>query len=290
MFAEIQNKLKECLEAILNESGNVANPAQIAGGSINHAFSFEYAGRKYFVKINEAEVFPAMLEKEAAGLKLLFGEKSLVVPEVIAHATSGGLQFLVLSFLEKAAENETYWQQLGNGLAKLHRQTSLSFGLEYDNYIGSLEQRNSPQSAFSEFFVLNRIEPLLGKAIDERYFDKNIARNFERFFRRLNELFPSEKPALLHGDLWSGNVMSTMLGPAVIDPAVYYGHRESDIAMTKLFGEFHPSFYERYQDAFPMEKGWNSRVDLFNLYPLLVHVNLFGGSYVSSVKEIISRF
>ena len=118
-----------------------------------------------------------------------------------------------------------------------------------------------------------------------------MAFRFERLFHRLDHLFPSEAPALLHGDLWSGNLLGDAQGrPVLIDPAVYYGHREMDLAMTRLFGGFDPGFHTAYQAEWPLEAGWEERVDLCNLYPLLVHVNLFGGSYVAQVEAVLRRF
>lgn len=290
MIAALQNTVKESLETTLNKSGDVKNIKHMAGGSINEAWSFDYAGERYFAKVNDARAFPKMFEKESLGLSLLGKNSSLVIPRLIFQKEAGQKQVIVMSYLDKSNQTENYWEAMGRGIARLHRKHEVYFGLDHDNYIGSLNQSNGKKDNFGEFFVTRRIEPLLSAAIDEKYFDKSISRNFERFFSKLNELFPREPSSLLHGDLWNGNIMSSINGPAIFDPAVYYGHREADLAMTKLFGGFHSLFYESYVNEFSPEKGWESRVDLHNLYPLLVHVNLFGGGYVYDVKSIITRF
>ncbi|MFL5753009.1 MAG: fructosamine kinase family protein [Bacteroidia bacterium] len=290
MFTAIQNKLKECLETTLNESQNSVNVEQIHGGSINTVYSFCYGAAKFLVKINENERFPQLFEKEAAGLSLMAQASALVVPKVILYNSTEKFQFLVLEYLEERTPSEMYWERLGKGLALMHKVSNTSFGLDQDNYIGSISQLNKFRGTFSEFFVTQRLEPLISKAIDERYLERNVIRNFERLFQRLDEIIPAEKPALLHGDLWSGNIMPVSNGAAVFDPAVYYGHREADIAMTRLFRGFHDVFYESYNAEFPLEKNWEKRQSIFNLYPLLVHVHLFGGSYIGDVKTIISYY
>ncbi|MFZ1687503.1 MAG: fructosamine kinase family protein, partial [Flavobacteriales bacterium] len=183
-------------------------------------------------------------------------------------------------------------------LARLHGHTNSTFGLDpastagrRDNYIGSLKQVNTGQVTWGEFFIHCRLEPQVKMAIDHQRIGMGDVLRFERLYGKLPSLFPIEPPALLHGDLWSGNFLcDAHHQPVLIDPAVYYGHREMDIAMTKLFGGFEPAFYSAYSDAWAMEIGWEERADLCNLYPLLVHVNLFGGSYAGQVAAILLRF
>src|ERR1700741_2101563 len=205
MFTGIQNKLKECLQATLNEYGNITNVKPVGGGSINATYSFSCAGLSCFVKINDAGLYPEMFEKEAAGLKLLKEHSSFVIPEVILLSQTEKKSFMVLSYLEKSAEGEQYWEQLGRGLAKQHKVTDALFGLDHDNYMGSLKQSNKQQETFTGFFITQRIEPLLAKALDKKYLGREITRNFENLFRRLDEIIPPEQPAFLHRDLGNGN-------------------------------------------------------------------------------------
>jgi fructosamine-3-kinase len=181
---------------------------------------------------------------------------------------------------------------MGIGLARLHKTTQNTFGLHYDNYIGSLTQSNTPPAdSWTEFFIHQRLEPMLKMAVDSGKAEPDLIPKFESLYSKLDEIFPQEKPALLHGDLWSGNCMADDNGdPVIYDPAVYYGHREMDLAMTKLFGGFESEFYEAYQEEFPLEKHWEQRIAICNLYPLLAHVNLFVGSYIQSIKNIINRY
>jgi protein-ribulosamine 3-kinase len=260
------------------------------GGSINAAYSFASAKSRYFLKVNEAGKYPGMFATEASGLSLLAEASTLTVPGVLLCEQVGREQLLVLSFLEAAPETPFFQHDLGKGLAGLHKNSSEKFGLDHANYIGSLPQDNTRTDSWNEFFVCRRIEPLLKLSIDSGRFNANVRRNFEAFFKKLDELFPKERPALLHGDLWSGNKMNTVSGPAIFDPAVYYGHREADLAMSCLFGGFSADFYRGYEEDFPLEKGWRGRVELFNLYPLLVHTVLFGGGYASDVLAVIKKF
>jgi protein-ribulosamine 3-kinase len=290
MFASVQNKLKESLKTIYNGDDVITQLRSVGGGSINDCYSFSCNGKRYFVKINRRAEFPGMFEAEVKGLNLLRSAKQLVVPEVFVSGTENDFQFLLLEFLQPASESSSYWESLGKGLAMLHNNTSNAFGLDHNNYIGSLRQVNTTYEKHPDFLINCRLEPLLRTATDGGLLEGKVIRHFERFFLRLNELFPEEKPALLHGDLWNGNVMASSSGPAVYDPSVYFGHRETDIAMTKLFGGFSEIFYEAYNGYFPLEKGWEQRVEYFQLYPFLVHVNLFGASYSAQVKSIISVF
>ena len=152
-------------------------------------------------------------------------------------------------------------------------------------------QQNNSHTNWTDFFIQERLQIQIKLARDHHQIESTTISKFEKLYHRLDDIFPKEQPALLHGDLWSGNFMVDEKGaPVIMDPAVYYGHREMDIAMTKLFGGFDNQFYDAYNAHFQLEKGWKSRIDICNLYPLLVHVNLFGGSYLQQVKNIITKF
>ncbi|MBK5285164.1 MAG: fructosamine kinase family protein [Bacteroidia bacterium] len=152
-------------------------------------------------------------------------------------------------------------------------------------------QSNSQKRTWAEFFISERLEKQIAFAKDLGVIDNSTIQQFNNLYKRLPELIPEEAPSLLHGDLWNGNFMTGNDGKAwLIDPAIYYGHREMDLAMTKLFGGFSEEFYSSYIESFPLQKGFTERIDIHNLYPLLVHVNLFGGGYLIEVKNILSRF
>ena len=184
-----------------------------------------------------------------------------------------------------------FWGKFGAGLALMHLKKQPYFGWKDDNYIGSLHQSNTKQQSWHLFYTECRIMPLIKILFDTGGFSKSDLNIAETFCKQLNTVFPQEPPALLHGDLWSGNFMITASGNAAIyDPAVYYGHREMDIGMTKLFGGFDQRFYDAYNEMYPMKNGWQQRLSISQLYPLLVHAVLFGGEYVRRTKEIMQLF
>ena len=232
-----------------------------------------------------------MFEAESKGLNLLREQNSVRIPEVIGFCESGTHQFLLLEFIEGKSRQKSYWQQLGHTLASLHRCTSELAGLGHDNYIGSLTQFNHQHTSWLTFFIEQRLNVQLKLAIDSGIMDSDWSKQFESIYAKLPTLLPEEKSSLLHGDLWSGNLITDENGaPCLIDPAVYFGNREADLAMTKLFGGFDDEFYISYDETLPLLPEYNKRFDLYNLYPLLVHVNLFGGSYKSAVATTLKAF
>ena len=267
-----------------------------AGGSINRAWGVDLAdGRRVFVKAN-ASAAAGMFEAEARGLEWLRAglgsETGLEIPAVLAVDAS----FLVLEWVEPGGASRSSDESLGRGLAALHRSVRADgadrgFGLDHDNFIGSEPQSNGPSSDWPSFYRRQRLEPMLARAERAKTIDAAWRRRFEPLFARLDQLCgPPERPARLHGDLWSGNAMVSSTGaPVLIDPAVYRGHREVDLAMMRLFGGFSPACFAAYAEVWPLAEGWERRVDLYQLYPLLVHVVLFGGSYLASVEAALRR-
>ncbi len=176
-------------------------------------------------------------------------------------------------------------------MADLHRQSNPSFGLDHSNFIGSLPQHNEQHLDGTTFFIQQRLEPQLNMALDSKQLTKKDAENFHLLYQRLPELIPEEPPALIHGDLWGGNFICSEKGQGVlIDPAVSYANREMDLAMSRLFGGFAPRFYSAYFESFPTEPNLETRLGLYQIYYLLVHVNIFGGGYVNQVRSVLSQY
>lgn len=274
------SNLEGILSAEFEQAVRIFQNKSVGGGCINHAHKLETSVGNLFLKYNSKSRFPGMFEAEAKGLKLLRQTKTIHVPEFILIGEHQAFSFIVLEFLETASRQKNYWESAGMQLANLHRNTSDKFGLDHDNFIGSLPQSNTMHEDWLTFFLQERLLAV-GAEIISPYCDK--------LEHALMERLPKETPALLHGDLWNGNIMIGSDGYAnFFDPAVYYGHREIDLAMTKLFGGFPPEFYKAYDSEFPLQRDFDERVDLYNLYPLLVHVKLFGGSYLDQVKSILN--
>ncbi len=289
-------EVKNTIEQVLAEQEKINGQLQwrpVGGGSINDCYriSSSKSGVTFFVKLNSASEFPGMFQAEAKGLEMIRTHSTFEIPEVITVEKEGNTAFLIIDWLEAGSRDKDFWQLFAVNLANMHRQSAQEFGLDHHNYIGSLIQRNTQLSSWAEFYITMRLEPQLRMAADKGLADITLIKSFDRLFGRLHDLFPVEQPSLLHGDLWSGNFMCTDSGDATIfDPAVYYGHREMDIAMSKLFGGFDREFYEHYQRTFPMENDWEQRIPLGQLYPLLVHVNLFGASYLAQLKSCLRPF
>ena len=280
------------LQAIINHSGIKADRFEkVHGGDISQAYCIFSKNDKYFLKINSTALYPSMFEKEAAGLWALKSNTDLAVPVVIISGIFDSHQYLLLEWIEKGPEVKNAWNKFGYSLAGLHKQTTSRFGWEEENYIGSIIQLNSWNENWHSFYADCRIRPLVNQLADIGSFNQSDLDSAERFCTKLEGLIPSEPPALLHGDLWSGNFMFTSQGKtSVFDPAIYYGHREIDLAMSRLFGGFHHTFYQAYHEAFPLQPGWEQRIDIFQLYPLLVHARLFGGSYIENCRLIIRKY
>lgn len=290
MKEDVKRALEQAFTDLGDDNPKIEKFSKVYGGSINRSFKVETAGRNYFVKINSHSRFPEMFEKEAMGLDLLRSANAIKIPQFLSQGTVGDEAYLILEFIESSSESTNFWEDFGRQLATLHQHSAENFGLEKDNYVGSLIQDNSFKENWADFFVENRLQAQLKMAVDQHLVESDLLNKFDRLFAKVADYFPKEKPSLLHGDLWSGNFMVGANGePVIMDPAVYFGHREMDIAMTHLFGGFHRRFYQAYNEAFPLAGGWEKRIELCNLYPLLVHVNLFGGAYLSRVKNSLNR-
>lgn len=288
---------KHIIETHISSDFSILNIQPVSGGCINSAFRLETSFGYFFLKYNQAQK-QEMFEAEKNGLELLSKYSPIRIPKVIGngiHEIIGNRvhdqkAYLLLEWVEKGAQSTDFWVDFAQNLAKQHRVTQSKFGLDHNNFIGSLSQINIPNNTWSDFFILKRLEPQIKLARNGNLIDSTTLSQFEVLFTKLDHLIPKEQPALLHGDLWSGNFMCGKDGKAVIfDPAIYYGHRETELAFTQLFGGFSPEFYQLYHESFPLEPGFDERLDIHNLYPLLVHVNLFGSSYLSGIKQTLKR-
>ncbi len=288
---ELRLKVEDILTRKTGINTTIQNVASLSGGSINEAIRISANTGTFFLKWNDAKKYPDMFKAEAKGLQLLKHPGEIYIPEVIEEGEVTKSSFLLLEFISGGERRVDFFYHFGNALAKLHTHSNDKFGLDHDNYIGSLKQRNKQHDRWIDFFVEERLEKQLKLARDSGKINNSITQQFNKLYNRLEEIFPVEKPSLLHGDLWSGNYLTGGDGNAcILDPAVYYGFREMDVAMSKLFGGFDKEFYEGYEAEWPMEKGWEKRIDVCNLYPLLVHVNLFDGGYLNDVQRIVSKF
>ncbi|MBE9491284.1 MAG: fructosamine kinase family protein [Bacteroidetes bacterium] len=287
----LAGKFESSLSVKFNQVVKILNIRSLSGGSINEAFLLETNAGKYFFKCNYASRYPGMFEKEAMGLQLLHEAKEIDVPKVIDYGTTGNHAYIILEYIDSISKRNDFWEAFGVALARLHKHSSYQFGLDHDNYIGSLYQWNNRHKDWITFFIEERLERQLKLAKDSGLFSSSLISQFNNLYNHLPDIFPVEPPSLIHGDLWSGNYIVGALGQAVIiDPAVYYGHREMDIGMSRLFGVFGNAFYNAYNQEYPMKEGWKERIDICNLYPLMVHVNLFGSGYVGSVQSIMMKF
>ncbi|MCE7054090.1 fructosamine kinase family protein [Algoriphagus sp. AGSA1] len=280
---------EEILFQNIGTNTNLKSASLIAAGSHNQGIKLESSAGVFFLKLNfdhEKDI----LSKEAEGLSILRKATFLKIPETFGSGRIGDYNYLLSEFITSGRQHPEYWENLGLGLAHLHLTHQNAFGLESDNYIASIRQKNLHSDNWVDFFIEQRLDPLIGKA----YFDKLIPieflKKFQEIYPKLASVFPTEQPSLVHGDLWSGNVICTTDGqPCLIDPAVYFGHREMDLAFSRLFGGFDNRFYSAYESLLPLEPGFESRMDIYNLYPLLVHLNLFGTAYLPGIGRTINR-
>ena len=266
----------------------VASRQTAGGGCINQAeILADDGGHRYFIKLNDAR-HADMFAAEAAGLEELEAAGAIKVPHPIAHGVDGPKAYLVLEWLPLGGRGSG--AELGRRLAALHRHTGRSFGWQRDNTLGSTPQPNPPGNDWLAFYAAHRLGYQLDLAA-RNGIGRRIVESGEALHARLADFFPgySPPPSLLHGDLWGGNFGYAWGEPVLFDPAVYFGDREADLAMTELFGGFPPEFYAAYREAWPLEPGYATRKTLYNLYHVLNHYNLFGGGYGDQAGTMIDR-
>ena len=286
---------KAIARATVGGAVEIAGSRAVGGGSINRSGIVELTdGRRYFVKSHPSPP-PYFFECECQGLEALDAAGTLRTPKVIAVAEPPReARFLVLEEIVPGREKKGFHEDFGRRLAELHRaSTTERFGFERDNYIGATPQTNRWSDDWCDFWRTRRLGYQLDLARRQGRSDPTLDRLGEELLDRLEELIgePVEPPCLLHGDLWSGNYMVDAEGePVLVDPAVYYGRREADLAMTQLFGGFDPRFYAAYEEVWPLAPGAEERLEIYKLYHLLNHLNLFGGGYLTSCVNVLRRF
>jgi fructosamine-3-kinase len=286
----VNDELRVVLGTALDARVEAVTP--VSGGDIHQAYRVVLGdGRCVFVKAN-TRLGPSVFRAEARGLDWLRAADALRIPRVLAVSDDTcSVGFLVLELLEARRPRPDFDERLGRGLAELHRAEPRAFGLDHDNFIGPLPQANGSLPSWVEFYGERRLQPQFERAVRAGLLSPSLVRSFERLFVRLTEFVgPPESPARLHGDLWSGNLLVGPEGePCLVDPACYGGHREVDLAMMRLFGGFSERVFAAYGETYPLASGHETRVPLYQLYPLLVHVNLFGGGYGAALERAMEH-
>lgn len=313
--------LKEALHAVFGDRTEILESNRVPGGDINHAFRLRLStGEKFFLKTNSIANSKFFIT-EAHGLAALRQPEAIGVPKILGAGTDSqkGISFLLLEYMESAPSVKNYWEVFGHELAALHKtapghmeklrtredtqrthrpscffvtdgQPLPRYGFWEDNFIGANPQRNLPSASWIDFYRESRLMPQIKMA--DHYFDSGMRKKAGYLLEHLDRyLREPEFPSLLHGDLWSGNVLCGNDGKAwILDPAVYIGDFETDLAMTQLFGSFPSAFYSAYREVNPIDKGYDQRRELYHLYHLLNHLNLFGRTYLTSVKRIMDEY
>ncbi|MEO1627553.1 MAG: fructosamine kinase family protein [Bacteroidota bacterium] len=277
--------MKPSLEQLGDWLGEpLKNCRPIAGGDSHAAYRLEGTQGTFFLKYSPHPEGAKMLAAEADGLRILATEGGVQVPQLFMQREA----YLLLDFIEQGQRTKQFWQQFGRELARLHSQRPPQFGTGQANYIGQLPQANGKHARWPDFYCQECLLPQLELARSQNLLPSSVSASFDRLFPKIGNICPKEPPALVHGDLWAGNFLCNLQEEVVfIDPAISYAHREMDIAMSRLFGGFSPLFYDAYQEAYPLKADFDKRCGLYQLYYLLVHVNLFGQSYLPSVRKIL---
>lgn len=296
-----EGSLEKEIKRLFGESLQIVSKRPVYGGDINKSYVLCLSdGTVVFMKSNALKNL-TFFEAEVKGLEALYKVGAIGVPKTLSIGTDEELKisFLLMEYIEAAPKINAYWETFGMELATLHKADcrsfskadhNLPFGFHSDNYIGASPQLNTPKGSWLAFFRECRLLPQMKMA--EGYFDSRMHKQCVKLMDHLDAyLTEPEFPSLIHGDLWSGNAICGPDGKAwIFDPATYVGHYEAELAMTELFGGYSDSFYRAYHEVNPIDGGYRDRKDLYNLYHLLNHLNLFGSSYLHSVQKILDRY
>ncbi|RYM05412.1 fructosamine kinase family protein [Sporolactobacillus sp. THM7-7] len=257
----------------------------VPGGDINEAFALDSRDSRYFLKVHQ-HTEGNFFTQEARGLKWI--GKAARTPRVIAVGEIGGKDYLILQWIARSSRRND--RKLGQALARVHRITASAFGFDANNFAGQLPQYNEWETDWAAFYLRWRLTPQIEIAKKRGRWNLRREKKFERLSELIKETYRDLEvtPSLLHGDLWSGNVMFADEGePVLIDPSIFFGNREMDIAMSRLFGGFRPDFYQAYLSDYPLDPGWQERMPWYQLYYLLCHLNMFGEGYGAAVERAL---
>jgi len=273
------------INGLIND--DVLRLVPIGGGCVNQTFSAHTArGRMYFAKFHPTPP-SGMFEVESKSLQILANANALATPKPVA----ANRHCLLMEFIVAGSPSPNFWRIFGHRLAGLHKIHSGDFGLDFDTWCGTTPQINSPTNDGHAFFAEHRLLMQARLANHNGLFSTSEVDMVERLCAKLRDLIPVQPASLLHGDLWSGNFLIGTNGePVIFDPATYYGWREAELAMTSLFGGYPTEFYNAYNEHYPMEQGWEERFSLYNLYPILNHLNLFGGGYYHQAQALLAKY
>lgn len=287
MSPEVRAALEAAVAAALGKNHSISRFSPASGGCIHDSYVVDSGSKRLFIKINRAELSDAFAA-EADGLEALI-EAGMPAPRPLSHGVADRRAFLAMEYLELSSRGD--WVKMGQALAAMHKATTASFGWRCDNYIGATPQSNPTHGDWTTFWRDARMLPQL-KLAERNGLEPALIDSGMQLAETLPALLGARAPAasLLHGDLWGGNAAFLADGsPVLFDPAVYSGDREADLAMTELFGGFPRDFYAAYADAWPLDAGYALRRDLYNLYHVLNHANLFGGGYAAQARALIGR-
>lgn len=275
------------ISAVTGQAFHPQPPDSVSGGCINQTVRLSDGQQTYFVKLNQASMLD-MFEAEIQGLEQLAKSKTMKVPHPICSGTQGEDAFLVLEYMQLRSSGNA--AQAGQQLAEMHQTHADQFGWKRDNTLGSTHQSNDWMENWADFWRDRRLGFQLQLAAENGTRGK-LQQRGEKLLVMMDPFFDhAPSPSLLHGDLWGGNLAYTNQGtPVIFDPAVYFGDAEADLAMTELFGGFPANFYSAYRDVSPIDSGYSTRKTLYNLYHILNHLNIFGGSYASQAIGMIDR-
>ena len=286
VIKNIQAVIRQKLSATNPVSPNDLQFFSVGGGSINETYRLGYGESQYFCKINSATKFPRLFEKEKKGLELISQQGIIKTPGIIDCFETGNHQVLLMKWVSTGDRNPEFWKKFGEQLARLHAMTQEQFGWCEDNYMGSIPQSNTREESWVSFFIQHRLQPMVDQCRQKNLLSSKHLNLFGKLYDGLPGVFSEvQKPALVHGDLWNGNFMCNENSePVLIDPAAFYGHPSVDLGMTTLFGGFSPGFYEAYNYHSPFPKNHKQQWQICNLYPLLIHLFLFGKGYLAQVE------
>lgn len=268
----------------------ITSAVRVTGGDINDAYHVKLNEGQRFIKVNKSESALSMFETEFNGLKFL-KEHSIKVPKPYKYGKIGDWSYLIISWIDQNHFGAFSDEEFAESLSSLHCNTNDKFGFIHDNFIGTLPQINTLSVDWLEFYYEYRIIPQIKMAVNNGRLNQMYVKKIDSVFHNVSKDMPRVIPSLLHGDLWHGNFLTDTDGNTVfIDPAIYFGHHEIDLAMMKLFGGWDDRVFRLYGSLTDLASNWKDRLKFYQLYYLLVHLNLFGGSYVNNVTSIIDYY